>query len=707
MKNRHYLLTLLAALALTGCYNDDDLWDKVNEQDERIAALEKWQTQVNSDIATFRTLIDGKSYITSVTPVNENGQTGQKISYITLTDGKAGPEQSFTLYNGKAGAASEMPVISARQEDDGKWYWTLNGELLTDNDGNKVPATGDKGETGATGATGATGETGATGATGAAGTSAPTPQLSTGTNLPSGATVTPSPKDDNAIYLSIDGGQNWTKVSGDKGETGAQGPQGATGATGATGQQGPAGADGTSLFQSVTYKDATGAELDYITFVLADNTPDDVTDNPTFTVPRYKHPALTFTHNSTAITDLNTTLDITRIASSDTDNVLTYSITGATTEEEANLRVLAFVTDNNDWNVTTDRTAKTITVTPTPGLGNTTATLAVLLTENDVAVRTYMLTLKHDDFKGKGTADNPYAISTANELWMLAKRVNAGNMYMGEYFQLTRNIDLENKEWTPIGNSNNGFYGNFSGKKSSGGNYTISGLKINHTANKSNQYGLFGYFATALGQSSATISNVTVSGSITVNSTAEVYAGGIVGNCANKTNIKDCISRCTIEVTGSHQIWVGGIVGRLYLTESDIENCQNEGDITIKGESANVVNTVVAGAIIGHSYTAKLAMSGCTNKGTIKNERTGTAPNTIGIGGLIGYAYQVASNHPNNNTVLTGCTNQAETGAGSIIKLYEISNNHTITIKENEGDTGTELNSSSGTAGTGTYPATD
>lgn len=703
MKNRHYLLTLLAALALTGCYNDDDLWDKVNEQDERIAALEKWQTQVNSDIATFRTLIDGKSYITSVTPVNENGQTGQKISYITLTDGKAGPEQSFTLYDGKAGAASEMPVISARQEDDGKWYWTLNGELLTDDDGNKVPATGDKGETGATGATGAPGATGATGATGAAGTSAPTPQLSTGANLPSGATFTPSPKDDNAIYLSIDGGQNWTKVSGDKGETGAQGPQGATGATGATGPQGPAGVSGTYLFQSVTYQDKTGADLDYITFVLADNTPDDETDNPTFTVPRYKQHALTFTHNSTAITNLNTTLDITRIASSDTDNVLTYSITGATTEEEANLRVLAFVTDNNDWNVTTDRTAKTITVTPSPGLGNTTATLAVLLTENDVAVRTYMLTLKHDDFKGKGTADNPYAISTANELWMLAKKVNAGNMYMGEYFQLTRNIDLENKEWTPIGNGDHGFYGNFSGKKSSGGNYTISGLKINYTANKSNQYGLFGYFATAYGQqSSATISNVTVSGSITVNSTAQVYAGGIVGSCAGKTNIKDCISLCTIEVTGSHQIRVGGIAGRLDTTESNIENCQNEGNITIKGESTNQYNPVVAGAIIGHTITAKLTMTGCTNKGTIKNDMTGTAPQVIGIGGLIGYVYQAGSNLPDYNAVLTGCTNQAETGAGSIIKLYRIGDNHTITIKENASDAGTTLNTS-----TSTYPATD
>lgn len=701
MKNRHYLLTLLAALALTGCYNDDDLWDKVNEQDERIAALEKWQTQVNSDIATFRTLIDGKSYITSVTPVNENGQTGQKISYITLTDGKAGPEQSFTLYNGKAGAASEMPVISARQEADGKWYWTLNGELLTDNDGNKVPATGDKGETGATGATGATGETGATGATGAAGTSAPTPQLSTGANLPSGATVTPSPKDDNAIYLSIDGGQNWTKVSGDKGETGAQGPQGATGATGATGQQGPAGADGTSLFQSVTYKDATGADLDYITFVLADNTPDNVTDNPTFTVPRYKHPALTFTHNSAAITNLNTTLDITRIASSDTDNVLTYSITGATTEEEANLRVLAFVTDNNDWNVTTDRTAKTITVTPTPGLGNTTATLAVLLTENDVAVRTYMLTLKHDDFKGKGTEANPYAISTANELWLLAKKVNAGNWYMDEYFQLTRDIDLENKEWTPIGFGDNGFGGNFSGKNSSGGNYTISRLKINHTANKSNQYGLFGYFASS-STSGATISNVTVSGSITVNSTAEVYAGGIVGSCAGKTNIKDCTSLCTIEVTGSEQIRVGGIAGRLYITESNIENCRNEGNITIKGESTNQYNPVLAGAIIGHTSTAKLAMSGCTNKGTIKNDMTGTAPQVIGIGGLIGYVYQAGPERPDNNAVLTGCTNEAETGAGSIIKLYMIADSHTITIKENASDAGTTLSSY-----TGTYPATD
>ncbi len=55
---------------------------------------------------------------------------------------------------------------------------------------------------------------------------------------------------------------------------------------------------------------------------------------------------------------------------------------------------------------------------------------------------------------GKGTKDDPYQIATGSQLAYFAKRVNAeeyGEKYADTYFELTEDIDLGGKEWTPIG----------------------------------------------------------------------------------------------------------------------------------------------------------------------------------------------------------------------------------------------------------------
>ena len=55
---------------------------------------------------------------------------------------------------------------------------------------------------------------------------------------------------------------------------------------------------------------------------------------------------------------------------------------------------------------------------------------------------------------GKGTKDDPYQIATGSQLAYFAERVNAeeyGEKYADTYFELTEDIDLGGKEWTPIG----------------------------------------------------------------------------------------------------------------------------------------------------------------------------------------------------------------------------------------------------------------
>ena len=252
-------MTLLAA-ACADDYDDSALWDKVNDHEERLAALEKWQEQTNQSIAAMQELLNTTDMITGVSAVSEGGQTvGYTITFlhsdpITIYNGTPGADGE----DGADGADGQTPQIGLAQAEDGNWYWTLNGELLTDTDGNPIRANGTQGEQGDQGP---------------AGDDAPLPQLATGKKLNEQQITTDSQNKDiepDAIYLSVDGGKTWTRVSGEDGE------KGDTGNTGATGPQGD------SLFESV---DTTNA--DYVIFKLANN-------GGTFQVPRYTGIGLTF-----------------------------------------------------------------------------------------------------------------------------------------------------------------------------------------------------------------------------------------------------------------------------------------------------------------------------------------------------------------------------------------------------------------------------
>lgn len=266
MKTRKTLtLLLLAALTFAACkYDDSALWEQVNQNTEelaaqavRIAALEAWQAETNTNIQALQTLLSTTDYITAVTPVVKDGvEVGFTISFLNTP--------SITIYHGTKGDKGDKgdtPQIGATQADDGNWYWTLNGELLTDTDGNPIRANGTQGGQGEPGSDG---------------DDAPLPQLATGAKLTDQGITTDSqnnPIAADAIYLSVDGGQTWTRVSGEKGE------QGDSGATGPKGD---------SFFKGI---DTTNA--DYVTFTLADGS--------TFQVPRYTGISLSFDPESLSL----------------------------------------------------------------------------------------------------------------------------------------------------------------------------------------------------------------------------------------------------------------------------------------------------------------------------------------------------------------------------------------------------------------------
>ena len=187
MKKFFYATLCVVSLCLSGCgYDDDEVWNAINDQEERIAALEEWQKIANENIAALQAIVNGNDYITSVEEIKE----GDEIIGYTINFHRQG---EVTIYNGKDGEKGDMPVIGVSEGEDGRWYWTVNGELLEDADSNPVCANGKDGEDGEDG------EDGADGSSGSNGSSAPIPQVKT---------------ENGEVYLSVDGGATWHKISG-------------------------------------------------------------------------------------------------------------------------------------------------------------------------------------------------------------------------------------------------------------------------------------------------------------------------------------------------------------------------------------------------------------------------------------------------------------------------------------------------------------
>lgn len=190
MKRFVYAALCVVSLCLSGCgYDDDEVWNAINDQEERIAALEEWQKTANENIAALQAIVNGNDYITSVEEIKE----GDEIIGYTINFHRQG---EVTIYNGKDGEKGDMPVIGVSEGEDGRWYWTVNGELLEDADGNPVCANGKDGEDGEDGEDGADGSS----------SSGVTPVIKLGSELG---------EDYNqyASYISVDGGRTWTQIN--------------------------------------------------------------------------------------------------------------------------------------------------------------------------------------------------------------------------------------------------------------------------------------------------------------------------------------------------------------------------------------------------------------------------------------------------------------------------------------------------------------
>ena len=256
MKKIIKILGLAFVLFAAACSNDDEinmfnsLWRNVTQNEARIDDLEKWCSQANTNITSLQTIvnvIESNDMVTSVTPIMEGGvEIGYTITFadhdpITIYHGKDGKDGQ----NGVNGQDGASPIVGVAKHTNGVYYWTLNGEWLLDENGNKLRVSGANGKDGSDGADGQDGVT---------------PQLKIVADY---------------WWISYDNGNTWTRLGKAKGEDGADGQDGATGAkgekgdkgdTGVQGEKGDKGDAGDSMFQSVTQ------DADNVYLTLADGT---------------------------------------------------------------------------------------------------------------------------------------------------------------------------------------------------------------------------------------------------------------------------------------------------------------------------------------------------------------------------------------------------------------------------------------------------
>ncbi|MDE7472082.1 MAG: DUF4988 domain-containing protein, partial [Muribaculaceae bacterium] len=165
-------------LTFAGCsYDDGWIYNRFDDIEQRILTLEELCGQMNTNIASLQTLVNAlqqNDYITSVTPLYAGQDViGYTISFtqspsITIYHGRDGKDglngtDGKDGQNGVDGKDGYTPSIAVRQDSDGHYYWTLDGEWLLGNDGQKILAEGLPGRDGQDGQNGADGKDGVDG----------------------------------------------------------------------------------------------------------------------------------------------------------------------------------------------------------------------------------------------------------------------------------------------------------------------------------------------------------------------------------------------------------------------------------------------------------------------------------------------------------------------------------------------------------------
>ncbi len=266
---------------------------------------------------------------------------------------------------------------------------------------------------------------------------------------------------------------------------------------------------------------------------------------------------------------------------------------------------------------------------------------------------------------GNGTEDEPFEISSIEDLVAFSKQVNGGNSYSGKYIRLTVSLDfksdnsyvdpnnqdfedvnqdgqkeglkqelLSGQGFTPIGNYSAApipFSGTFDGNK----NY-IKNSYINIVKNDGeSDTGLFGYIKTP-----GLVKQVYVLNCNIYTENQIISSGGICGvadgkieNCAVTGKIKAVTPGNDIRM-----ICVGGIGGSMTVegVNASIDQCYNLAEVSGEEKTDSTEEFLVTrsvGGIVGECNLKSQFVSNCYNKGHITGN---TFTKYYHIGGIVG-----------------------------------------------------------------------
>lgn len=272
---------------------------------------------------------------------------------------------------------------------------------------------------------------------------------------------------------------------------------------------------------------------------------------------------------------------------------------------------------------------------------------------------------------GTGTASDPYIIETDEQIRKFAISLSDENTYEGKFISITKDMNVSDKNWVPIGEGEYEFCGTFDGN-----GHSIEGVCVTnelgnaYDAGNDIYFGLFGIIG-----KNGTVKNINIKdikinvfgkGSTVVGGICGVNDGGTIDSCSVTGNLRGQ----TIEKGNNY---AGGITG--WSIKGTIVNSYTDASVY-----SSVLPTALAmsGGIAGMSNRSIIA--NCYSLGTATGHtqrQLEVVESMAAVGGLVGVAgspvvncYTISDTTSEDYSFYVGAAVGWATGISEIYDVY-------------------------------------